>query len=230
MSGGLPVVGSAQGAATEQEVLQRCRLENFTILEKIGEGSLATVFMVRCKAAGHPFPDKVYTLKVVLNYGDADEEQIRHMYQPEFALLRSLSSPAVVRCWSYFVGEMTPSILEQLSGAVRSVIMPGTFTMYGVLDFHPMTLGRFRAGFGVPVVPCGTLARIGRDLFQGGTYLSERGVLHRDLKLDNALVKSDGGLCFVSFDCAMQLVSSNYSVITLAVLILFQLWRGVCIC
>lgn len=66
-SGAVVAAGDSFSAkeGVESSVLAACKAPDFEILDRLGGGANGDVFLVRCKAVGHPYPHKLYALKVV---------------------------------------------------------------------------------------------------------------------------------------------------------------------
>ncbi|XP_054712258.1 LOW QUALITY PROTEIN: atypical protein kinase C-like [Uloborus diversus] len=140
-------------------------LDDFELLRVIGRGSYAKVLMVELKKTG-----RIYAMKVIKKELVSDEEDIDWVQTEKHVFETASNYPFLVGLHSCF---QTPSRLFFVIEFVRG----------GDLMFHmqrqrrlPEEHARFYA------------AEISLAL----NFLHERGVIYRDLKLDNVLLDQDG--------------------------------------
>lgn len=80
--------------------MQGLRVDDFEVLRWLGGGSNGGVVLVRCVKVGHPFPEKLYALKMVYNLFGLNTNAVISQYEAEFLLLARLAPHRrIVRFW-----------------------------------------------------------------------------------------------------------------------------------
>ena len=204
----------------EAMVLSLCRIGHFELLRYLGGGSNGAVLLCKCTHPRHPFPNKHYALKMVFNYGGLTSGGIRSRFEAEFDLFGSLGGHArLVKFWGSFVDAIPDVIADMLPedrtfdkrhllfndlGVRRTEPLK---SMFAVFDYHPESLLVFASR-----VPAGTVLsrdvfyRTGKQLLQAWEWMKREGLLHRDAKPDNVLVKANGAVCIADLGEAIVLV------------------------
>ena len=114
----------AEKRAREREVLARCRIDDFEVIEVIGDGSNSMVISARCLNADNPFwRSKEYALKGMFNMFGLDEAELLRRQANDFELWSELESyrrgvtasgkgAGLVEYYGYFIGEVPEALLE----------------------------------------------------------------------------------------------------------------------
>jgi serine/threonine protein kinase len=187
---------------------------DFEFLSLAGNGSNGAVFIAKCKRREFPFPEKLYAVKMVFNFGHLSTASRKNQYEAEFTLYTSLKpSPFIVRSFGMFHGEVPRVALEFLPPHTQTLLLTDEYgnvrdscrTLFGVFEGHPMTLLVWRRQYG-PILPFGEFAPKGSGVLQCAIALAVQRLIHRDMKPDNVLVKADGSLCVCDIGEAVHLV------------------------
>lgn len=140
-------------------------LDHFQLIAVIGRGSYAKVLMVKLKQT-----DKIYAMKVIKKSIIDDEEDIEWVQTEKHVFEQASNHPFLVGLHSCF---QTPSriffVIEFVNG--------------GDLMFHMQKMQRLEedhARFYAGEISCAL------------SYLHAKGIIYRDLKLDNVLLDSEG--------------------------------------
>lgn len=199
--------------AQEAAVLAACRIADFDVLVWLGSGSSADGFLVRCVAAGHPFPHKVYVVKAAKNYAALSERALQVRFETELHTLRRLGPhPGIIRLRAHFVDVYPPAYFTLLTASDQEIMTNGMYgalyTVFSVFDYHPQTLAeqlRELRAAGPCVFPLAEVVPMARQLFEVAQFLRDAGVLHRDIKPTHVMVKEDGSVCLAGFDTSLVL-------------------------
>ncbi len=143
------------------------------LLERLlGKGGFAWVF------AGRE-PDGTPVAVKVLKPRYAGDTQFESRFRNESETAAKLEHPNIVR--------------------IRSVAKAGA-NVYFAMDLCADSLGARLAREGP--LPEDAIVRIAQDIADGLAFAHARGVIHRDLKPDNILIRSDGGAVITDFGVA----------------------------
>jgi hypothetical protein len=161
------------------------RFGPFRVVEQLGAGGMAVVY-----SAVHETADTSVALKVLpAAWGAAPE--LRARLQREADALRSIEHPNVVKVLA--VGE------------VEAALGGGCFI---ALEWLPQALDRvLRAQFPEPLRPAVAL-RIARGVAAGLAATHEVGLLHRDVKPSNVMLRADGTPVLTDFGLACALAET----------------------
>ncbi|KAJ7780585.1 kinase-like domain-containing protein [Mycena maculata] len=156
-------------------------LEDYDIMEEIGSGTVSVVYLVNCKRGR--LRNRQLALRKVSICRDFETAK-----SFSSSLHQALYHPSIVSLFSTFC---TPSahfsLLELCSG--------GTLSQY--LDDRSMTEGHLRG--------------VMKSLSEALIYLKKQGVVHRNIKLSNILLTTDGRIKLGNFDLATRLPPSKLS-------------------
>ncbi|MQL74438.1 hypothetical protein Taro_006788 [Colocasia esculenta] len=171
----LPHVDVGEGSGPEQEGV-RGGLDDYQILNKVGEGSYGIVFKARKKETGDT---------VALKKMELDKEAVR-----EIRLLRSLPRhPCIV------------GLKAVVSDGGGSPIP----SVYMVMEYSHYDLSRVIRGAEHPLKE-DEAKHLMHQLLQGVNFLHANGVLHRDLKTSNLLVNRKGELKVCDFGMSRRCI------------------------
>jgi hypothetical protein len=161
------------------------RFGPFRVVEQLGAGGMAVVY-----SAVHETADTSVALKVLpAAWGAAPE--LRARLQREADALRSIAHPNVVSVLT--IGEVEP------------VLGGGCFI---ALEWLPQALDRvLRAQYPEPLRPA-TALRIARGVAAGLSATHRVGLLHRDVKPSNVMLRADGTPVLTDFGLATALAET----------------------
>jgi len=139
-----------------------CRIGQISLVERLGHGSVATVYRGRSQASGQEVAVKV------IRDDHTQEERARFLREGQAAA--SIASPHVVRVFG--------------SGQVREHL----YLMMELVDGESLG-GRLVAS---GPLSCQVAVRLGCDVAHGLSALHAHGIMHRDIKPDNILIAPGG--------------------------------------
>ena len=170
---------SKDGVAAKPALACGSTLGRWRIVRLLGRGGMAEVYEVEDVGLGSRYALKLFT------YARSEEAAARARFFAEGHLLAKLDNPRLVRV--YDIGE------DAASGHPY-------FVMDLVLgpDGKPATL----ADADVAGVDEEQVATWYEDLREGLAYIHARGILHRDLKLQNVMIGPDGHVVLSDFGLA----------------------------
>ena len=153
------------------------QLKNWKIVRLLGQGGMAEVYEVEDVRLGTQYALKLFT------YARGEAEAARARFFDEAKLLAKLHHPRLVRVYDYGEENGHPYFVMEL------VLDP---------DGRPRTL----ADVGEGGADEDQVAMWYEDLRQGLEYIHGKGILHRDLKLQNVLLGPDGHVVLSDFGVA----------------------------
>lgn len=158
----------------ENEVWQH---HHFQFLQEIGGGSQARVFKVRDTRT-----DNVYAIKQI----DYSSKNSKKYADQELLIHSTLDHPGIVALRGhYFMTEGTKKLCLCL-----------------ILDYHPDTLlGKIKKGEGRPLSEA-QAAKYTSELVNCLSYLHNKNIIHRDIKLANILLSADDSVKLADFGIA----------------------------
>jgi serine/threonine-protein kinase len=158
--------------ATDRELQQGHLLDGrFLIREVIGRSGMAVIYRAEDKEAGGEVAIKVPLMKV-----ESDPVSFGR-FQREERIGSALSDPLLLRFVPMEKQKSRPYIVtELLDGCTLTYVMHRT---------HP--------------VPEPEALRIASVICQALAHMHGRGVIHRDLKPDNVMIRREGSLCLMDF-------------------------------
>jgi serine/threonine protein kinase len=210
------------GNAVERQLLSTTAdATSFAFVKLLGLGSFGAVLLARCSLEFHPFPTKLYAVKMMYNFENLITHRRRNLYLREFALLAGLDPhPRIVKIWCRFDSEVPDSVLGMLPADTRDLMTKDEFgqqrlrisTTFAVFEYHPRNVLAWRKTQ-PPILPFASFYPLAIQLLAGLRYLEASNIQHRDLKMDNLLLKSDDSICICDFSEAVRLVSVWVTVI-----------------
>jgi len=161
--------------------ISKIAAEDFDLLQVIGEGSFGKVFQVRKKDTG-----KIYAMKVLNKKTIIERSEVEHT-KTEKDLLQRLVHPFLVNL--YFSFQSTDKIYFVMD-----------FVNGGELYSHLQREKKF---------PEPRVRFYCAEIVLGLEYLHSSGVLYRDLKPENLLLRDDGHICMTDFGISKQGLGDN---------------------
>src|SRR3990167_9979953 len=178
--------------------------QDLQLISKIAHGCEAVVF--NCSAL-HLGISSV-ALKILFNLG-IDTSKVPTSFANEFAILKELPfHPNIIPIWKEFLDRPTqpfidlfppdlkPYVVNGRTGTVRST----TCILMPLLECFKVFFDREFKNIGVS----DKLTFIG-DVLSGLVFLFENNVVHRDMKLNNLLINSNGRIIISDFGCSTKL-------------------------
>jgi serine/threonine protein kinase len=152
-------------------------LEGYRVLRKIGEGGMASIFLAQPAEGGAPQVLKVMRLDQGL---EADALQ---RFIQEYALLAQIQHPNVAR------------IHRQDFSVAHAYI---------AMEFFPR--GDLRSRMRAGAIDAATALSYLKQAAAGLGAIHQVGIVHRDMKPDNLMLRQDGSLAIADFGVAKQVV------------------------
>ena len=157
--------------------LPRDLIPRYTLLQKLGESTRATVYLAASAALG-----RNVALKVTRNV-DGDSSNFAH----EYGAIGALSSPAVVDIYDYGVHDSREFI---------------------AMEYFPC--GDLKARLQNPISESQSIDYLKR-IAGALTVVHQAGILHRDLKPPNIMLRENGQIVLIDFGLAKDLVNPTRS-------------------
>ena len=171
------VTDNAQTQETAAELARGAQLGNWKVVRLLGKGGMAEVYEVEDIRLGTRYALKLFT------YARGEAEAARARFFDEAKLLAKLHHPRLVRVHDYGEEKGRPYFVMDL-----------------ILD--PCGIPRTLADVSMGGADEDQVAMWYEDLREGLAYIHAKGILHRDLKLQNVLVGPDGHVVLSDFGVA----------------------------
>jgi len=139
-----------------------CRIGQISLVERLGHGSVATVYRGRSPSSG-----QVVAVKIIRD-DHTQEERARFLREGQAAA--GITSPHVVRVFG------SGQVREHLY--LMMELVEGESLGHRLMSSGPLT--------------CAEGARLGADVAHGLCALHAHGIMHRDIKPDNIMLSQDG--------------------------------------
>jgi len=151
------------------------RLDGYRLLRKLGEGGMSTVYLAENIADGEQ-----QVLKLIRMNAQDDGEMVQR-FIGEFALISQIDHPNVAKIFAQGFSESHAYIaMEYFPGGDLRQLMSGEFG---------------------ETIAVATLLQIAGAL----SAIHEQGIVHRDMKPDNIMIRADGSLALADFGIATQI-------------------------
>ena len=156
------------------------KFHDFAFLEHLGQGAYGLVCKVRERSTG-----KIYALKIQsifrMTVGNVN-------YKEEIKIQSALSHPNIVSLHGWFIDRGPSKKWLSRPPDSRDEPIDSNPCVYMVLDFVPG--GDLYAYTKKNKLDERTILAIGKQLASGIEHLHRKGVIHRDIKLENVLIES----------------------------------------
>ncbi|KAL5110941.1 Serine/threonine-protein kinase OSR1 [Taenia crassiceps] len=187
----MSVTSLNSGASSEANVQWPVIRTAYEIIKSIGQGATSVVHEALCKPLNRKCAMKIINLDK--SSTSASLEEINR----EIKSMKNMKNENIVAYYASFVDKTELCIVMDLCqrGSLLDVIkfiQSKRDITYGVFDEY-------------------TIATILRDVLRGLAYIHEGGLVHRDLKCGNLLVKDDGVIQIADFGVAGFLASQPLS-------------------
>lgn len=195
---------------TETLLLAATTASDYEILEFLGIGCNGAVVRVRYLKGDLPRPGRLFALKMILNIHGEGAGRLRKAANNDYAVLAKLPRhPGFVRALASFVDAVPGELMRALPAETRELLDEAQSARFVVMDAHPRNLSQYReyrGRAGVAVLPWTDTQRLCHQLLDIELQLLSKHFMHRDMKPDNILVKSDDDICLCDFGEALDVV------------------------
>ena len=176
---GIRVLPSKPTGSVSRQPIPQVAINGYRILDKIGSGGMATVYLAERMA------DRLRLVIKVMNTKLTEKNEFLKRFIQEYALVSRIDCPQVVRIYDQGVTDQHVYIaMEHFAGG----------------DLRT----RIRKGL-TPSASLHILSDVARAL----EAIHAHGVVHRDLKPDNVMFRTDGSLGIVDFGIATRNVDGS---------------------
>lgn len=156
------------------DMLGRVIKGRYKLIDEIGRGSFATVYIVRDTKT-----NRIFAMKAMLNE-PADDGELLARFQREAHILLTLHDPHIVRIFEYGdESDLHYILMDYIDGQN--------------LKYHTLTSG--------PMEPASALD-YARQIAEGLDTACKNGVVHRDIKPQNIVINSQGVVKITDFGLA----------------------------
>lgn len=202
------------------KLLPHCSIKEYKIKEVLGQGCNGIVFLAEVNVRG---VCDVVALKMILNLG-LSTNTLRNEYENEFVMLDSVLNDInknVMFMIGQFISQPTDEMICYASPTVQDIlktqnrltgVISNRTTQFFVLEYHPTNLEKHlkQLGGGISVE---RVMKYAKQVLECFSYLYEKRVVHRDVKLDNILVSEEDDIVLSDFGESL-LVESDFTILT----------------
>ena len=204
----------------EETALSKAGATDFLISHLISADQHGMVAASYCRVADHPFPNKLYAVKLIFNFTDDDytSSVLSNHFENEWLLLSSLPPhPHIIKYWCQFVSVIPMEFVESCPQEIsknfpkdKPLTRKGQFI---VLDYHSLTLQEFLTKEENKPVDFKRILTISSQILSAVSYLESNMICHLDLKLGNCLIGEgdDPHIVLCDFGSSVQFTDSTMS-------------------
>lgn len=194
----------------ETRMLYTTNIQDFEIMGLIYEagtedGCESLIVRVKCTKPCIPNKERTYAMKVLTNYFKTQTQtQVRQDHQNEYQVLCQLPPHEnIIHMWAFFFDRLNPEVSSLFKKAGKNA---RTMSLFILMDEYPSSMAEQLKQLIENRGPMTSkVLSWFKDLLSGLVFLEEHCVVHRDLKLDNLLITSDGKLVISDFGKAIEM-------------------------
>lgn len=164
------------------------KLFEYDILEQIGQGSFAKVFLIRNRETNTLYAAKSYSMQKLMQRRLGEEPRDARFFA-EVSILSSLNHKNCLKIIEVIKDDVTKQIYLIIPYAAKGPLVQNYW------EITPM--------------PESEAKNVFRQLAEAIQYLHQKNIIHRDIKPDNILVHEDGTIMLCDFSISKQLSSST---------------------
>ncbi|MBC8028123.1 MAG: serine/threonine protein kinase [Steroidobacteraceae bacterium] len=167
------------------------QIPGYTILQKIGESEAAAVYLAIAEDLGHNVALKIskrrHTAATEVSTDTTGTGQRGILFQREFEAIAALDHPSIIDLFDYGIHEGVE---------------------YLAMEYFPC--GDLKARLQNPLTADEAIAFL-REIARSLKVVHEAGLIHRDLKPPNVMLRDDGSVVLIDFGLARSLISGEGS-------------------
>jgi DNA-binding NarL/FixJ family response regulator len=180
-----PSQPAAQLKESKQVAPDHHQIPGYTLLQRIGESEAAAVYLAIAEDLGHNVALKVSKRKHAGDANDTGQRSI--MFQREFEAIAALDHPSIIDLFDYGIHEGVE---------------------YLAMEYFPC--GDLKARLQNPLTAEEAIAFL-KEIARSLKVVHEAGLIHRDLKPPNVMLRDDGSVVLIDFGLARSLLSGDSS-------------------
>lgn len=182
-----PKIKSLEEELLETRMLYSCTLEDMDIMGVIAKRDEGVVVRVKCTKPGIPNPSRVFAMKIMTNILDTSTlTNVRSNFRNEYDILSGLPPhDNIVKLFAFFYDrpKAYPKLKQCGEGLALCMLME---QLSQNMQEHINSLRRANGPMASRTI------RWIQDVICGLQYLFSHHVVHRDMKLENLLMATDG--------------------------------------
>ena len=190
-------------------------LDDFKIIKLIGAGGEGLVFMVQ-------FSGMVFALKMILNFYQKSFDLLENEFEKEWQILESVGeNDSIIRAVTRFVAQPTNAMMQYADESIKELLeyqnsqtraMENVPTWFFVFEYHPVTLeDKLEVLRSEGELDWKRIHQYCLQVVEAISFLFEKCVVHRDLKMENILVSTEDKVILADFGQAFK-VNDNHIV------------------
>jgi len=173
---GFSIGARKQPKQQQQQHAKVVTLEDFRLLSTVGKGGFGKVLTVQKVTDSHEDSGKIYAMKILKKQHVVDTRQVNST-KAERRILEAIEHPFVVKLrYGFQSNTKLYMVMDYYSG--------------GSLFYHAERMGSF---------PEDSVRFFAAEITLALDHLHQRGIIYRDLKLENVLLDSEGHLALTDF-------------------------------